>query len=577
MRKVFTLAIMAALSMATFAQRPYGDVSPESNPYLQSRSTLNAGRVEFKAQPAGVSLSRSKAAMADEAITEQPDGELMLMRREGTDWLPVYGSPAPADYTEKGTYVVKGTDGNYYFKNFVTNMCNGGQWVKGTVSDGVVTVDCGQICTQLWYDNGSTNELYTYYLFGLKGQEATGTDWYGEEYTYTEYVYDETVESIQFKIEDDGSLSPLNPDVLFGGLEYEDEELTWPGYGDQNCSFHPFSEVPQKEPEGLEYKDYIFVNKPYMKDYAYAIVQAAIANDKLYLKGFNSTVRLPEGYVVVADISGDKATISGDQFLGVENTYSTLLYVKVSDPEVQTDEWGWSTIYDYESESPLVLNYDAAANRFDAVDPEDGLLFNAGKTELLVHDHFYAPIFYEFNEVSVEPAAPVWTYYMPYSVFDWGAWGYASFNLYTTDVDGNYILPEKLFFSLYFDDQPLVFSEETYIGWGDEPTTEIGYNFSNNDIIGGGGMYHTVYFYESDFTDIGVQTIYRGGGDVKRSPVVYYVDPTTSVKKATTAQVVSTVYTDVSGRQRSGLVKGLNIVTVKYADGSQKSKKLFVK
>ena len=50
----------------------------------------------------------------------QPEGELQLMRRSGVDYLPVWGSPAPAEYTEKGTYVVKGTDGNYYFKNFIS-------------------------------------------------------------------------------------------------------------------------------------------------------------------------------------------------------------------------------------------------------------------------------------------------------------------------------------------------------------------------------------------------------------------------------------------------------------------------
>lgn len=569
MKKSFTLMILAvALSVATYAQRPYGEVSAEGNTYLQTRNAKSVGRVEFKAQPSNVSLARNKAEA--EAITEQPAGELSLMRREGTDWLKVWGSPAPADYTEKGTYVVKGTDGNYYFKNFVTNMCNGGTWVKGTVSGDVVSVATGQICTQLWYDNGESNELYTYYLYALKGQEATGTDWYGEEYTYTEYVLDDSVEAIQFKIEDDGSLTPLNPDVLFGGLEDIDGELTWPGYGDENCSFHPFSEVPQTEPAGLEFHDYIFINKPYLSNDAYATVQGAIANNKFYLKGFASSVRMPEGYVVVADIDGDKASISSDQFLGVENTYSTLVYVKVSDPEVETDDWGYSTIYDYEGEQ-LILSYDAENKRFEKTDDQDGFLINAGKADLSVHDHFYAPTFYEFNETPAVPSLVEFTYYYPFTESEYSSWGYLGFNQYTTDVDGNYILPEKLYYRVYFDDAPMSITLDD----GTE-TTDIPYAFTSSDIVASREI-HYIYFYQGDFERIGVQTLYKGGGETRSQAIQYYGEETTGIQPATAAHVTATIYTDAAGRQHNGLVKGLNMVTLKYADGSQKTTKIYVK
>lgn len=571
MKKIFTLTIMAVMSVATFAQRPYGEVSAEGNNYLQNRQTKNVDRVEFKAQPASISLSRSKATLAEEAIVDQPEGELTLMRREGTDWLPVWGQPAPADYTEKGTYVVKGTDGNYYFKNFVTNMCNGGTWVKGTVNGNVVSVATGQICTQLWYDNGVTNEQYTYYLLGLKGEEATGIDWYGEEYTYTVYVYDETVESVDFQIQADGSLTPLNPEVLFGGLEEIEGELTWPGYGDENCSFVPFSEEPQTAPEGLDFKDYVFINKPYMSNDVYAIIKGAVTDDAFYFNGLTSSVTLPEGYAVKATIDGDKAVIANNQFLGVDNTYSTLVYLKVTDPSVETDEWGYSTIYDAEGEQ-LVLTYDAETKRFSKTDDEDGFLINAGKNDILPHDHFYAPTFYEFSEQPAMPSLVEFTYYYPYTETEYSSWGYLGFNQYTNDVDGNYILPEKLYYRIYFDDQPMSVTLDD----GTE-IVDIPYAFNSYDIVASREI-HYIYFYQGDFERIGVQTIYKGGNETTTQVIQYYGEETTGIQSSTTTtHVVSTIYTDAAGRQHNGLVKGLNIVTLKYADGSQKTTKFFVK
>ena len=574
MRK-FTLFVLAVISSAAvFAQKPYGDIQRENDSYLQKRHVKDMGRVELlKSTDAIVSHAKLRArAEEQQAITEQPEGQLQIMRREGTDWLPVYGSPAPADYTEKGTYVVKGTDGNYYFKGFVSNMVNGATWVKGEVEGDIISIPVGQISTQLWYDNGYTNELYTYYLYGMKAVEATGYDWNGEEYTYTTYELDEDVESIQLKLEADGSITSVNPDVLVTGLELS-EGFDWLGYGDVNSSFHPFDEVPQTAPDGLEFSDYVFKQKPYLSDDSYAVVSGALTADAFYVHGFSSSVRLPEGYVVKAEIDGDKAVIRSNQFLGVDNTYSTLLYVKATVPTIDDND-GWKTIYDEEAES-VTLSFDAENRRLVGAETE-GFLINAGKEELLAHDHFYALTFYQFDEKPAEPAPAEWTYYMPYAEFEWGAWGYAGFNIYTADVDGNYILPDKLYYQCFLDDVPLVLAAADYEDL-DEDLTVIPYAYSNSDIVAS-DRYHYVYFYSGDFSNFGVQTIYRGGGEEKRSPIVYYSDPeTVGVGTVTDAAIDHVTYTDLSGRQRQGLTKGLNIVTVTYTNGTTKTSKVMLK
>ena len=174
MRKITLLFAALFMAAVSYAQRPYGNIDDvEQHPYLKQRVVKDAGNLKLPQKDFSPRRAMRDVVDGQEPIFDQPEGELMLMRRSGTDYLPVYGSPAPADYTEKGTYVVKGTDGCYYFKNIVTNMCNGGTWVKGTVDDGIIEIETGQISCQLWY----YDVLYTYVLFALHEVEATGTDW----------------------------------------------------------------------------------------------------------------------------------------------------------------------------------------------------------------------------------------------------------------------------------------------------------------------------------------------------------------------------------------------------------------
>lgn len=568
--KHFTLSVFAAAcSMAAFAQSPYAPISGEGDSYLQGRAALKQQRVEatVAADVQASTLRRAKAEDGLTAMFDQPEGELSLMRRSGKDWLPMWGMYTSADYTEKGTWVVKGTDGNYYFKNFVTNMCNGGAWVKGTVEGDIVKVATGQICTQLWWFNGTEDELFTYYLYGVVEFEHTGFDeMYGTEYTYYTYDVDPSVESIDFKIEADGSLTCVDPDIVYGGFEILNDAWNWPGYGDQGCSFYAFDEVAQEAPADVEFSDYAISHSVYGAIY-YNIIQGAQTADNLYLSSLVDI--LPEG-VVIADIDGDKAVVASDQFLGVDHKYSTLVYARACSYREELDEWGWAQIYT-EPIDQLVLAYDAATKHFSSND--QGFVLNAGKSSMQTHENYLTPTIYQFVEAPAVPATPEWSQFMPYTEFDWGAWGYAGFSIFTKDVDGNYILPEKIYFTCYLDDTPLVVTDNN----GQE-ITDIPYSLVTNDIIGGSDL-HYVYFYQNDFERFGVQSVYCGGGEEMRSPIVYYgEEPGDPVGlDATASPVASTCITDAAGRIRTSIGQGLNIITVTYADGTRKVAKLMVK
>ena len=226
----------------------------------------------------------------------------------------------------------------------------------------------------------------------------------------------------------------------------------------------------------------------------------------------------------------------------------------------------------------MMMDYDAYLSKFSKLDL--GLIINAGKAEVSSHEVYLRPTFYLFNEQPATPASPEFTYFLPYAETEYYAHGYAGFNIYTTDVDGNYILPSKLFYTCYLDRTPLVFRAEDYANQ-DEDITEIPYDFSNYDIVGGGTTSRYIYFYTGDFDYFGVQTIYRGGGEERRSPIIYYPDggPDSGIGElpSSDATVIETMYLDLQGRQLDGLTKGVNIVVVKYSDGTCKSTKIMVR
>ena len=563
MKKLLLFVTAALLSAVSYAQRPYGSIDDvENNPYLKQRMVRETGNLQLPQN--GFTPKRAMRDVVDgqEPIFDQPDGELMLMRRSGIDYLPVWGTPAPADYTEKGTYVVKGTDGCYYFKNIVTNMCNGGTWVKGTVDDGIIEIETGQISCQLWY----YGTLYTYFLFALHEVEATGYDWDGNEYTYTTYDIDWDMDKIMFRIEDDGTISSLDDQIMVGAVQSDD--LVWPGYGDINSTFYPFDETPQTLPENLQMDSYILAYSPYLSDVSQQQVQGAIEGNKFYVTGFSA--HYPE-VVAVLDIEGDKAVLKSNQFVGVDPQYSTLDYLVACTYLEEEDEWGWKTIYTYETEQ-TEFAYDAENKRF--VNDTEGFVLNAGTVGISSHETYLLPTFYYFEEKAAVPANPEWLAFSAYNE-EWN-WGWAQFYVYPNDVNGTYILPDKLFYRVYLDDQLLTIDTDFIASYDADPTTDLPYEYNCYDIVASGTM-HVLYFCRGGFDRIGVQAVYRGGGEEKVSEIVYFEEPN-GIRQTTEGQKVEHVtYYDLSGRRLAAPVKGLCIQVTTMSDGSVKTNKMWMR
>ena len=89
--------------------------------------------------------------------------------------------------------------------------------------------------------------------------------------------------------------------------------------------------------------------------------------------------------------------------------------------------------------------------------------------------------------------------------------------------------------------------------------------FDGDDIRYGGAA---VFFYSTPADAYGVKSIYKGGNEVRESPIVWYdVKGATGVKDTLTnsSATVAEIYS-IDGVRRSSMARGLNIV--KMSDGS---------
>ena len=100
------------------------------------------------------------------------------------------------------------------------------------------------------------------------------------------------------------------------------------------------------------------------------------------------------------------------------------------------------------------------------------------------------------------------------------------------------------------------------------------YDFTDSWDVFASGISHTVYFYTTGFNKIGVQLMNTFDGVTEKSDIVYYDVLGSAVDSVTSAPAESTSYFDVAGRRISAPVKGINLKSVKYADGTVKTVKV---
>lgn len=230
--------------------------------------------------------------------------------------------------------------------------------------------------------------------------------------------------------------------------------------------------------------------------------------------------------------------------------------------------------YRNEQLTDLVMYYDAATGRFAG--ESYYMLINSSKTQFNPYE-FLGGIY--FNKVIEKAATPANPSVVEYQYDEKDDLAYIVLNVPNVDTNGEPMMTGKLAYKFYVDNQgtvtPYVFSKTWYRDLPEAEMTEIPYSYDDGyDIYFAGS---TVYFYENlgNYTRIGVQSIYRGGGAEHSSDIVWF-DPNTAGISTVSAtdNVVSETWRDLQGRPAGAGAKGLLIRQQRMADGTIRTVKM---
>ena len=240
-------------------------------------------------------------------------------------------------------------------------------------------------------------------------------------------------------------------------------------------------------PDGLETEEYAMTYSDYYGNDASASVKIGFADNDVYFQGLNSY--LPEAWVM-GTLENGIVTLAGDQYFGTYGSYEMYL---------QEDDYQFA--------------YDAESGEFTG----NGLLYTYTGDNYA--DYYDNPVLKMVVEQAATPADPAITA-LQNGDYGW----YITFNVPNVDVDGNGMVISKLSYIIYTDTEgeiaPLTFTPETSKELT-ENMTEIPYGFTEN-----WDFYDTVIYlndlYSAEWNNIGIQSIYRGGGDENATEIQWY-------------------------------------------------------
>lgn len=501
---------------------------------------------------------------SDDVIRERPSGETTIFWRSGGAYEYFYDTPSLVQQTGLALEMITApaTDAGQTREVFIKDILSTGRegtYVRGTLSaDGTtLTVPSGQVI-EFWEERG-----YGIYL-SLVDLTVEGFSTY---YTLIkgdiEYRLNDGVWELQ------GTADPTtgNKSRVVGAIYTDDNSYS--GYCEWQTQLHPVEQALVTPPADLVTTTY---SMRYGKggETSLRTINVGFADDKVYMQGLSEA--LPDSWME-GTIDGNDVSIAM-QFAGIANDY-VAYYL----PTKRTDTWNADyqmTFYNYTSVDAVHLTLEADrqvittaplanSKQAQAILITRGPKWINNASTILFADE---PTFTAFTENPATPAAPIFVEYDD-SRFAERQYTKVCFDIPTTDSEGGFINPDKLSYCFYLDDDiPYIFYADDYLFFS-EDLDEIPYNYSDGLDFKTPG--HT-YVYMTGFERIGCQTIYRGGGEEHRSPIVYYnvdkrqvegedVDGMYSVLAPTS----SSYSFDVLGRvypahQSEGFTKGHGIV-----------------
>lgn len=570
MNKCYTCLFAASLfAVATFAQgfrsvNTTGAVLNGNDAFGKAGSHIQINRsdrlaLSYDERTSAISSSASKAATADELITEQPAGKLYKnMYRVAAGYIKLGNLGYYLEHNQGyASDVVIADDGSFYIKNpFSTFLTK--SWLKGHKAVGdTIEFDFPQFIYQDTEDGITSN----YYAQRMRRKKSQNGDSSGDT-----YVIDEESKTIKFTWRND-TLRMVDGEML--GLT--DAAGKWIGRGDRSIEMfiNDDKTVSPKNPAAATsyIMKYPIVRFPTPVTGTDArAVKVVIEGNDIYLGDLYDDV--PNCWVK-GTLENGKAVFK-KQFAGMDTTSIAYSYFWPAHADsVQTPLMEWYVSYSLSDKT--IFDYDEATRTLKT---DSAFIFNVGRSEEYVYAlaGFTKAELMPWENKPFTPVAPKIVEFEPYDN-DLG-YGYVLFDLPAESATGDDILPGQLYYQIYLNDQPLTLTPDEYINVPKD-MTEIPYSFSDDYDITMDGTERNVSFFRTDFSRLGVQSIYKGGGETRRSDIVYATTTGINGVSGDASKVVKgIVYTDLSGRRVANPAKGIYIKTTTYADGNVRNVKI---
>lgn len=554
MRKMnIFLAFIAFAALSATAQTRVGErhLSPQQYKVINHGTAAVALRT-VAAAPTG------KAA-ADDLITTQPEGTLYhnAIRHSRGYFVVGTDQQSAAYYLEMDGLAndfVVANDGTVYLKDPFSGYATG-TWLKADKAAGD-TVEMK--LPQKVFEEDYQGEHYNYYAYRLVPGDSITPD--GR--TVKTYFPDKTSQTVKFVWRNDSLIKTGNE--LLG---MTNEWRQWVGFGDDETDITPFNGTASTPPADAKIEKYYM----HFTQNGAADVRTVnvVKQDKDIFIG-NLSQEQPNAWIK-GTVTDGKATFAPDQYLGFmeeELVYTFFVNLKKEKVWSQTSGSYMDSLY-VDHLNPLTFNIDEATGVLSS-DGTIGICQGTRSTSFVYI--FDTPSLEKTNDVSIVPSTPQITEFAPFDE-EYGN-GAFIFLQKATGVNGEPLDKTQLFYNVYFDSNLKTFTPDEYTALT-EPMTDVPYDFSDGLDFEAMGDEHMVYFYEKNFTKLGVQAVYKGGGEITRSPIFYVTPSGIAGTYSEDAGVASTEYFDLTGRRVSGKTKGLKIKKSFMKDGTVKTEKTF--
>lgn len=557
--KIYSLLAAALFAVPTFAQHaPQSSIGERKLPIMVKEMERNGShdisslfpRIAKLQQPAGniVQKAEGETSYPTDIIIDQPSGTLIPGLYNYTTAFFPYSGWVYEIMTDGNAMDVVDAGDIFYLKNPVsTSITN--SWLKGTrikASMAEVPDTIEFKLPQLLYSEHDTifNSDIRYYAQNFDWDEAN-SEFKLSDSQVARYTWD------------GDTLRKISTEILGLG-----DEGSFIGYGDTTSISYRLADTKNVLPADAQQGQYVCKYLLDDTDYAGKIVRGAKSGKDIY---FADLINMPEAWIK-GSINGDKAEFK-PQYLGIDS--STLHHMYFYPAKVDTTENSLEVHF----LDKLDFDYASASGRLSTA---KDFVINPGKRIPVATYHYRYASLSPFIEKPLDPPTPKMMRTKEYDAA-FGA-GRLEFTFPNVNENGDFCLNDKLFYVVYLDNlTPYVFTPAKYKLLKQE-MTEVPRNYDDHfDFHTNPSTGEQSIFINDPYTNIGLQTIYKGGGEVRKSNIMWYPkDPTSNVKEIDTnnASLTSITYTDLSGRRVSEPTSGLYIKTSKYSDGTVRSIKV---